>query len=395
MHDQPNPGPRKDTRGSRKRVAPGVFERAGKYLIAYVDGTGKEHVETLGAIRKPGQRTGITLRDAIAAREAKRVRLRSGEDVAPTRMTVAEAWADYSEALDARVASGELAKRTAKLYKQRWTTHLEPSLGRLQIQAVRASHVTRLLGELRSAGISSWTVQGIYVVLSALFAHSVTRGWVAQSPTARLSKSERPKPRNAKKVRMLTPEEIAKVQASATKRWKPLIMTLALTGMRVSEALGLVWADIDLKVGTIRIEKQLGRDGTRVRCKTERSVRTLTMSAELKRTLREHQLASGRRNGFLFASKGGAAPSYHNARRELTRALEKAGIAWDTETERVSYHALRHGAVSAMIRAGVDPVRIASFIGDRVETVLSVYSHEWEAGREGNVADVLAAAYGV
>jgi hypothetical protein len=48
----------------------------------------------------------------------------------------------------------------------------------------------------------------------------------------------------------------------------------------------------------------------------------------------------------------------------------------------------RHGAVSAMIRAGVDPVRIARFVGDRVETILST----WATLRDDNLGDVLDAA---
>ena len=154
------PGPRKDTRGSRKRVAPGVFERSGRFLISYVDTAGREHVETLGPIRKPGSKQGWTLRQAVAARERKRVDLRSGEAVSPTRMTVAEAWSDFAASLDARVSTGELSKRTRDLYGQRWRTHLEPRLGRLRIQDVRAEHIARMLRELREQGLSSWTTQG-------------------------------------------------------------------------------------------------------------------------------------------------------------------------------------------------------------------------------------------
>jgi hypothetical protein len=45
-----------------------------------------------------------------------------------------------------------------------------------------------------------------------------------------------------------------------------------------------------------------------------------------------------------------------------------------------------------MIRAGVDPVRIARFVGDGVETILSTYAHEWATLRDDNLGDVLDAA---
>jgi integrase len=392
--NEPTPGPRTDTRGSRKRVAPGVFQRAGKYLISYVDIAGREHVETVGWIKTPERKDGLTLRQAVAAREKKRVELRSGDAVSPTRMTVGEAWADYAASLDARVNTGELSKRTRELYVQRWRTHLEPRLARIRIQDVRAEHVARLLRELRHTGLSSWTTQGILIVLSALFTHAIVRGWIAQSPIRRLAKGERPRARNKRRIRLLTPDEITKVNLAATKRWRPLFVAASLTGARISELLGLTWSDIDFEEATISISEQLGRDGQLTRCKTERSVRKIGMGAELRRVLLECYMESGdkRPRAFVFSSAGGSAPSYHNARKALAKAIEKAGITYDLETERASFHAFRHGAVSAMIRAGIDPVRIAGFVGDRVETILSTYAHEWATLRDDNLGDVLDAA---
>ena len=49
------------------------------------------------------------------------------------------------------------------------------------------------------------------------------------------------------------------------------------------------------------------------------------------------------------------------------------------------FRGFRHGAVSALIRAGVDPVRVAKYVGDRVETTLSTYAHEWEAQGDDNL----------
>lgn len=399
MQTQTSPGPikRKDARGSRQRVAAGVFQRAGRYIISYVGPDGREHVETLGLIRKPGQRAGITLKDAIAAREKKRVDLRSGEAVAPTRMTVGECWADFAESLEARLASGEISKRTRDVYLQRWRSHLEEPLGRIQLQQLRAEHVARLIHAMREAGSSSWTSNGAVVVLSAMLRHALVRGWIAVSPLQRLAKGERPRPRNKRKIRLLTPEELARVVSFATKRWKPLFECVARTGMRISEALGLRWQDVDFKEGVIRIEQQLGRDGKLTRLKTERSRRAVPIGSELRRILLEHQMASGRPAGdaFVFGGSTGAPPTYRNACRELSRVLTKAKIHWDEETERVSWHGLRHGAVSALIRSGADPVRVAQFVGDRVQTVMSVYASEWQEASDENLGDALDAALNV
>jgi hypothetical protein len=59
-----------------------------------------------------------------------------------------------------------------------------------------------------------------------------------------------------------------------------------------------------------------------------------------------------------------------------------------------AWHVLRHGAVSAMIAAKVDPVSIASFVGDDVKTIMSTYAQQFDTAKDDNPADVLGAAIG-
>ena len=97
----------------------------------------------------------------------------------------------------------------------------------------------------------------------------------------------------------------------------------------------------------------------------------------------------------VFGLAPQAHPSYRNARRALDGAITAAKIEWDEETHRLSFHCLRHGAVSAVIRNGADPVRVARFVGDKVETVLSTYAQEWAAAQGDDLADLLGAALSV
>jgi integrase len=178
----------------------------------------------------------------------------------------------------------------------------------------------------------------------------------------------------------------------ATDRWRPLFVAAAHRGTRISELLALQWSDIDWKDDTPSITKQLGRDGKFVPAESERGARKITLSAELRRVLREHWVASGQLQGFVFACESGRAPSYRNARKAFDRAVNIAKIQYDKETHRVGFHGFRHGAVSALIRSGADPVRIAAFVGDKIETVLSTYAQEWATAKDDNLGDVLAAA---
>jgi integrase len=77
--------------------------------------------------------------------------------------------------------------------------------------------------------------------------------------------------------RSLDSAEISKLLTAAGRRHKALIAVGAFSGLRISEALGLTWEDIDFEDGAIRVRKQLGRDGKRVAPKTARAVRSVVL----------------------------------------------------------------------------------------------------------------------
>jgi integrase len=81
--------------------------------------------------------------------------------------------------------------------------------------------------------------------------------------------------------------------------------------------------------------------------------------------------------------------------RALGAAVKAAEVEYDKETHRVGFHCFRHGAVSALIRNGGDPVRVARFIGDDVRTILSTYAQEWATAQGDDLSDLLGAALSV
>lgn len=148
---------------------------AGKYEINWTGIDGKTYWRTLAP--------GTTLTAAKKEREAERVRVDSGDSVPPSRLKLADVWADYKASLDSRVIASEMSENSVRLYAQLWRSHIEPRLGDRQVQTITAAHIARLLEELRRKGLSSWTVRGVYRVLSSVLNHAVTRGQLAKSPT--------------------------------------------------------------------------------------------------------------------------------------------------------------------------------------------------------------------
>ena len=71
-----------------------------------------------------------------------------------------------------------------------------------------------------------------------------------------------------------------------TPTFRPVVATCTFAALRISEALGLRWRDVDLKAGTLTVSGQLGADGERVPVKSEASAATVPLLPALARELR-------------------------------------------------------------------------------------------------------------
>jgi integrase len=133
----------------------------------------------------------------------------------------------------------------------------------------------------------------------------------------------------------------------------------AFAGLRVSEALGLHWEDVDFDAKTIHVHRQLDPDLTvRNVTKTKASTGTVPLLPALERELRAHRarqagidlrLTHGSR--LVFTTKRGKPQSGRNAFRAVARAAKNAGLSPEG-TQPVGLHDLRHSFVAMVIDAG-------------------------------------------
>jgi hypothetical protein len=98
---------------------------------------------------------------------------------------------------------------------------------------------------------------------------------------------------------------------------------------RLSECLGLVWADFeldDVATAAVSFEFQVDREGRRQPLKTDESRRTVELPRPLAAMLVQHKLASLRSTprDFVFASRSGRPLGQRNVLRALRRAQERA-----------------------------------------------------------------------
>src|SRR5262249_9686375 len=158
---------------------------------------------------------------------------------------------------------------------------ITPSLAKRPVQKVQGSDIESVIKKLETNGLAPWTVRGYFVMFSALFSYA-TKGdkpLIPYNPCSRLRKPPQGKSRKEKK-RMLSDAEVARLIDAAPKGWRAMMRVGAITGLRLSELLGLRWRDVDFNAGCLNIEHQLSvatRESAAklVRPKSKNSVRTL------------------------------------------------------------------------------------------------------------------------
>jgi integrase len=97
----------------------------------------------------------------------------------------------------------------------------------------------------------------VLIALTQVCRFAVRRGWLTTNPVAKLEPGEKPR-WTPKRAAILEGDQLVRFLAAAEAR-RPLFEFLADTGMRIGEALGLTWADIDYDNGLIRVHRQLTR----------------------------------------------------------------------------------------------------------------------------------------
>jgi integrase len=215
--------------------------------------------------RVNGKRFSKTFRGSPSdARKELRRLIRSGdtgEHVSPAKITLAE-WIDRWIALlerqpndnegEGRRKRGLVNRRTLERYEELLRCHVKPTLGRRPLQQLQGSEIDDLYHKLEGH-LSPRTVHHVHTVLGACCKVAVRKGLISSDPVAR---AEAPSPGESEAGTVLEEEQLRTlVDGFRGSVLFPIVATLAFTGARRNEVLGLRWADLDAKNKTLRIER--------------------------------------------------------------------------------------------------------------------------------------------
>src|SRR5581483_5507068 len=256
------------------------------------------------------------------------------------------------------------APRTVDAYR-RDLTALRRFLGKPLADAA-AEDLERYAAQLRADGLAAATTARRLAAARSFFRHLQLLGVRRDNPAA-----EVPLPRRPRRLpHTLSPGEAERlIQASAgtqprALRDQALVEVLYGGGLRVSEAVGLDRASVDLERRVLRV---LGKGGK------ERPVPIQRPAAEsLRRYLaRGRPYLDARHRPELFLNARGGALTRAGAFLILRRLAAAAGL----DPERVHPHLLRHSFATHLLEGGADLRSVQEMLGHADLSTTELYTH--------------------
>jgi integrase len=292
----------------------------------------------------------------------------------------AKSWAREIETALEKGDTFSLTNKTVADLVDRYLEEVEPiryektvllwwreQLGKLKLRDFRRAHVVQARkalqkevvkkGPNKGQTLAPATINRRVALLSRVCSVAVEEwDWLKDNPCHIKSLTE-----NNERNRILAPEERARLMAVLKDHQEAALQGFVLvaesTGMRAGEIRAMRWDDVNHDTGAVEILRSKNGDK-----------RVVFLGTEALQWLRdwrkEHRL---RFDGYVFGNATGKAP--FDYLRPWKDAKEQAGL------EDLRFHDLRHGFVTAALRAGANPVMVQLVSGHRSSAMLKRYAH--------------------
>jgi integrase/recombinase XerD len=262
------------------------------------------------------------------------------------------------------LSTARLAPRTVEAYR-RDLTDFTRWLGGAP-GAATTHQLESYVAQLRADGLAATTIARRVAALRSFFRHQMLLGARADNPAAEL---ELPRRRRAL-PKTLSPGEAERlIDAAAgttprSMRDRALVELLYGAGLRVSEAVGLERAGVDLEN---RLVRAIGKGSK------ERIVPIGRQAVDALRRYLAHgrPYLDKRHRPELFLNAQGGALTRAGAFLVLRRLAEKAGL----EPERVHPHLLRHSFATHLLEGGADLRSVQEMLGHADLATTELYTH--------------------
>ena len=309
-------------------------------------------------------REDILLEDGTIHRMRRTVRLGSVANLSERR-----AWASFQPYLDRVNSAVKLPPKsgmTLETFVQEWRSnvavnlkastvraanshlraHILPQLGKLTLPEMNTKLIQAFVTSLATGRLSRKTIENVLLTLSSILKKA--KAW--DYATGNLSFADLTLPREGvkKEQRCFSAEEVGRIIFAAKEPFATIWALVAVLGLRVGEAVGLRFCDLDFHRKVIRVRQSVDSATGKVQtCKGPASRADLPMPPQLEARLRKYLTATAITDGLLFVNRNGRPYSANKLReKQLHPLLKQLGIPHG------GFHAARHGVSSELLEGG-------------------------------------------
>lgn len=283
-----------------------------------------------------------------------------------------------------RASEGRLRPSTAKSYR-RDIDRVIPIIGDMLITDLTPVRLQAVFTELRRKEVGERGIQQAYTVLRTCLQAAVRMDLITVNGMDRVDKPAwRPNDRQYWTVPQT--RHFLDVALASPLRLAPLCALLASTGLRVSEALGLTWEDVDLdrkRLSVRRAAVWMNGECSIVPPKTKAGERTVSLTIDALAALRKVEQCTGP----VFRTEGDCPPRHAHIRETLLALCKEAKIP------PLNVHGLRHVAAATALKATKDIHAVQRMLGhSRASITMDIYAYVLTD--ESDVANALDAMLG-
>jgi len=289
----------------------------------------------------------------------------------PTFAEAAERWM--------LVDGSALKAGTREDYQSILNRHILATFETRPLDSITRAEVEDWWAGIRGKGLSHPRLISIRGVLSHILARAVASGGLPYNPAdvirGRLGKRDQ----EVRQVEWLTEFELPHLLTEAAEReprYYPLLLTIASTGLRLGEALGLQVGDVDLDRCKLYIRRAMRKRRTgSPKSGKPRSVDVPPSTMAVLRgwidVVRAEAAVRGAEACWLFPSATGTPVDEPRIRKALRRILPLAGIH-----RRITPHTLRHTYASLALQRGVPILVVSRQLGHgSIKVTVDTYGH--------------------
>lgn len=270
----------------------------------------------------------------------------------------------------------DLKPSTRAGYEQILSARILPRYRSIPISALNHTELQGWVASMVAENLSPNRVRNVFNVMSGLLRGAVAHGIIRVNPAGNV---ELPKAQRNEQG-YLTPDQISSLAHEVNPRYRTLILTLGVSGLRIGEASALRRRAIDVIRKRIHVFEAVAKvqspgqpcewiTGTPKSGKD----RHVAIPRHLALALNEHLTCySGPADDLAFTtSTGNRVTAAYFGSHILKPALVQANL-----DPRIRTHDLRHSAAAAMIRANPNPELVKRQLGhSTIQVTFDLYGH--------------------